>query len=141
MQVRTPVASVEPSCDARSTSKREPQSHSVVPTTEGKVRHLGTTQITQGNIDNNHIYLRGFFDEFPIEAIGGSNQANAAFSKIFVEWGGTAPVMTDLDGQKKFFRKRGWIRDFFEQNNVVAGSVVSVDQLGHLRYRISLVES
>ncbi len=102
------------------------------------MRHIGTSEITQGNIDNSHIYLRAFFDSFPQEVVGGSNAAKAAPQHIVVEWGGDAPVNTDLDGTKKFFRKRSWIRQFFELHGVRAGSVVSLDQTGHYRYRLSV---
>ncbi len=83
---------------------------------QNAARHIGTTEITQGNIDNNHIYLRSFFERFPADAIGGSNRASAAQREIAVDWGGATVVMTDLDGQKKFFRKRAWIREFFERH-------------------------
>lgn len=107
---------------------------------EVAVRHLGTTEITAGNIANNHIYLRGFFEKFPVEAIGGSNSASAAATSIVVEWGGTTPVVTDLDGEKKLFRKRGWIREFFAAYDVAVGTVVAVDQIGPLRYRVSVAK-
>jgi len=39
---------------------------------------IGQIEITQGNIDNNHIYLRSFFDRFPEDAVGGSNRHEKA---------------------------------------------------------------
>lgn len=116
----------------------------VTPTPAGETqrqhggRHLGTTEITQGNIDNNHIYLRSFFEKFPADAIGGSNRASAAQREIAVEWGGGAVVMTDLDGSKRFFRKRGWIREFFERQGVRAGDMVTVDEVAPYSYRVAL---
>jgi hypothetical protein len=101
--------------------------------------HIGTTEITQGNIDNNHIYLRSFFDKFPADAIGGSNRASAAQREIAVDWGGATVVMTDLDGQKKFFRKRGWIRDFFERHGVRAGDMVVVKEVAPYSYRLDFI--
>jgi DNA polymerase III epsilon subunit-like protein len=106
---------------------------------EAIVRHLGTAEITLGNIANNHIYLGRFFDNFPAEVIGGSNKASAAAREIVIEWGGTAPVVTDIDGSKKIFRKRSWLREFFATHDVAAGTLVSVDQIGSLRYRLSVV--
>lgn len=100
---------------------------------------IGRSYITQGNINNNHIYLREFFGRFPADVIGGSNKSESAPCQIIVEWGGPEPVVTDLDGQKKFFRKRGWIKEFFSQNGVVAGSIVSLDEIGHLRYCVSVI--
>lgn len=111
---------------------------STSPTQDRTMRHIGTSEITPGNIGNSHIYLRDFFHCFPAEVIGGSNAASAAARQIVVEWGGSAPVSTDLDGEKKFFRKRAWIRQFFELHRVVAGSVVSVDQISEYHYRLSV---
>ncbi|QEU10505.1 3'-5' exonuclease [Paracoccus yeei] len=102
------------------------------------LRHIGTTQITQGNIDNNHIYLRGFFERFPEDAVGGSNRASAAPREISVDWGGATPVMTDLDGTKKFFRARGWIREFFARNGAKAGGEVDVEEIGAYSYRVNI---
>lgn len=102
------------------------------------LRRLGTTEITQGNIDNSHIYLRSFFEKFPADAIGGSNRASAARREIAVDWGGGAVVMTDLDGTKRFFRKRSWIREFFERHSVRAGDVVIVEEVAPYSYRVSL---
>jgi DNA polymerase III epsilon subunit-like protein len=101
-------------------------------------RHIGTTEITQGNIDNNHIYLRSFFDKFPADAIGGSNRASAAQREIAVDWGGATVAMTDLDGQKKFFRKRAWIREFFERHGARAGDKVAIEEVAPYSYRVAL---
>lgn len=101
-------------------------------------RHIGTTEIRQANIDHNHIYLRSFFEKFPADAIGGSNRTSAAQREIAVEWGDGAVVMTDLDGSKKFFRKRAWIREFFERNGARAGDMVTVEEVAPYSYRVAL---
>ena len=101
-------------------------------------RHIGTTEIKQGNINHSHIYLRGFFEKFPADAIGGSNRASAAQREIAVDWGGGTVVMTDLDGEKKFFRKRGWIREFFKRHGVRAGDMVTVEEVAPYSYRLAL---
>jgi DNA polymerase-3 subunit epsilon len=49
-------------------------------------RLLGTTEITDGDIRKNHIYLRPFFKKFPADAIGGSNAASAARREVTVHW-------------------------------------------------------
>jgi DNA polymerase III epsilon subunit-like protein len=102
-------------------------------------RHIGTTEITQGNIDNNHIYLRSFFDKFPADAIGGSNRALAAQREIAVDWGGATVVMTDLDGAKRFFRKRGWIREFFDRHGARAGDMVVVKEVAPYSFRLDFI--
>lgn len=101
-------------------------------------RAIGTTEITQGNIDHQHIYMRGFFDKFPADAIGGSNRASAAPREIAVDWGGGTVVMTDLDGTKRFFRKRAWIREFFARHGASAGDTVMVEEIAPYSYRVVL---
>ena len=105
---------------------------------QNSARAIGTTEITQGNIDNDHIYLRSFFDKFPADAIGGSNRASAAQREIAVDWGGETVVMTDLDGAKRFFRRRGWIREFFERHGARAGDMVTVEEIAPYSYRVVL---
>lgn len=103
---------------------------------EGKL--IGQVEITQGNLDNNHIYLRSFFDRFPDDAVGGSNRHQKAARQITVDWGSDAPIQTDLDGSKRFFRARGWIRDFFELNGAVRGDWVLVEETGPYAYKVRL---
>lgn len=102
---------------------------------------IGEVEITQGNLDNNHIYLRSFFDRFPEDAVGGSNRHQKAVREVVVDWGGGAPVRTDLDGSKRFFRARGWVRSFFEQNGAQAGDYVLVEETGPYSYRVRLRKS
>src|SRR3546814_13890847 len=97
-------------------------------TTTGRV--IGEVEITDGNIANNHIYLRSFFDRFPADAIGGSNKATRAKRDLTIEWGGTDPVQTDLDGQKKFFLPRGWTGAFYRLSFPRAGDPVVGGEIG-----------
>jgi DNA polymerase-3 subunit epsilon len=101
-------------------------------------RLLGQTTLTAGNINNNHIYLRDFFHVFPKEVVGGSNASSAAQQTICVDWGGNSVAVTDLDGTKKFFRKRGWVREFFERTGAIAGDVVLVQVVAPYSYKVSL---
>jgi hypothetical protein len=109
----------------------------VSPAANGRL--IGEIEITQGNIDNNHIYLRSIFDRFPADAKGGSNKVSAAKKEIIVEWGDPDPVRTDLDGEKKFFRARGWIGRFYKLNQAKAGDKVRIEETAPYRYRVSLV--
>jgi DNA polymerase-3 subunit epsilon len=121
--------------------EREPVAAPMLPNAvprQHAARHIGTTEITQGNINHSHIYLRSFFEKFPADAIGGSNRASVAQREIAVDWGGGTVVMTDLDGEKKFFRKRGWIREFFERHGVRAGDMVTVEEVAPYSYRVAL---
>ncbi|WP_420722795.1 hypothetical protein [Hwanghaeella sp. LZ110] len=99
---------------------------------------IGKVEITQGNIDNHHIYLRSFFDLFPDDAVGGSNRHEKAAREVTLDWGGGETVQTDLDGSKRFFRARGWIRAFFELNNAKAGDSVSVEETSPYCYKVRL---
>ncbi|MDQ6436334.1 hypothetical protein RB623_19935 [Mesorhizobium sp. LHD-90] len=105
----------------------------------GHGRVIGEVAVTQGNIDHNHIYLRSIFDRFPADAKGGSNKASAAKKDIIVDWGGPEPVRTDLDGEKKFFRARGWIGSFYKLNRAKTGDKVRFEETAPYRYRVSLV--
>lgn len=104
-------------------------------------RVLGEVMITQGNIDNSHIYLRKFLEFFPADAIGGSSRASAAAKQVFVDIGGGTPLMTDLDGSKQFFRQRSLARDFFERYAASAGDFAVIEQLEPYQYRMRLRRS
>lgn len=104
--------------------------------TPGRV--IGEVEITDGNIANNHIYLRSFFDRFPVDAVGGSNKAARAKHDLTIDWGGAEPAQTDLDGQKKFFRSRGWIGAFYQLHRAHAGDHVVVEEIAAYHYRVSL---
>ncbi|SET85483.1 hypothetical protein [Oceanicella actignis] len=106
------------------------------PSSDGTI--IGRAELTEANIKNNHFYLRSFIDKFPSDVIGGSNAAQKAPREMTVDWGGATPAMTDIDGQKKFFRSRGWIRTFFERTGAQAGDVVCVEQTGPYACRVSL---
>lgn len=119
-----------------------PKSPTPVPTARppgpGGGSVIGEVTITDGNIANNHIYLRSFFDRFPADAVGGSNKANVARRELTINWGGPEPVVTDLDGSKKFFRARGWIGAFYKLNRAKAGDRVLVEQTAPYRYEVRL---
>ncbi|WP_417524084.1 3'-5' exonuclease [Marinovum sp.] len=99
---------------------------------------IGKAKLTEGNIKNNHIYLRDFFNAFPADVVGGSNMETAARKTISVEWGGGSVAITDLDGKKKIFRKRGWIREFFARTGANAGDTVLVETVGPYSYKVTV---
>jgi hypothetical protein len=93
--------------------------------------------VTQGNIDNNHLYLRDTLDLFPADVLGGSCAAEAGRS-VQVHWGSQC-VETDVVRQRKIFRRRGWIRQFFVANCIAAGDRILLEQFGPYLYRLSRV--
>lgn len=115
-------------------------SESVAPAAEGSGpgTPIGSVVLTEGNIRNNHINLRGLLDRFPADAIGGGNAAREAPRALAIDWGGDAPAMTDIDGTRKIFRARGWIRSFFQGTGARPGDRVCFEQTGPHAYRVRL---
>nr|WP_309504530.1 3'-5' exonuclease [uncultured Roseovarius sp.] len=103
-------------------------------------RLLGYTVLSQGNLNNNHFYLRDIWTTFPDDCIGGPNAATVAARSVTIDWGGCNPVLTDIDGKKKLFRKRGWVREFFEENNAQVGDRVAAYKVGAYEYEVSIVK-
>jgi DNA polymerase-3 subunit epsilon len=81
-------AEVELTSADHSAVARDRPAEGNAPSSPAGIRRLGTTVITQGNIDNSHIYLSDFFHKFPAQAIGGPNKASAASREVIVEWYG-----------------------------------------------------
>jgi hypothetical protein len=92
--------------------------------------------ITQGNINHSHIYLTGIMNLFPDDVMGGKNKKDAAPKAVCVHWGDDM-VYTDIDSEKRMFRRRGWLRRFFEANRITAGDRVLFEQLEPYIYRVS----
>jgi len=101
---------------------------------------IGETEITQGNLTHSHFYMRAFLHRFPDDLIGGPNKTKPAPRTAIVYWGGPSPVETDIDGEKKFFRTRGWVRQFFAENGAEPGDKVRVEELAPYRYEIRLLK-
>ncbi|KGF68110.1 hypothetical protein LL06_18460 [Hoeflea sp. BAL378] len=96
-------------------------------------------EITQGNLDNDHFYLRDHLHLFPDAIMGGSNASNLARKEARIDWGGPDLALTDIDGERhKFFRRRGWIKRFYQLNRAKPGDHVSVVETAPLSYQIRL---
>lgn len=96
--------------------------------------------ITQGNLDNQHMYLTECMDMFPDDVMGGPDESQAAPRKVRVHYGSSA-VDTDIVQAKHIFRRRGWVGDFFSASRVAAGDRVLLEQLEPYSYRVSRVEA
>lgn len=99
---------------------------------------LGETAITEGNLKNNHFYLRGFLHHFPDDLIGGRDATPPALA--LVEAVGMPPTQTDICPRHRFFRDRSWMRQFFANHDAAPGDRVQVHQLAPGHYRVSLVK-
>jgi len=109
-------------------------------TSSTKTSFLGDIVLTAGNIRNSHIYLRDVFHHFPDDAIGGSNRHEKAARELTVDWGGASPARTDLDGSKKLFRGRGWIKAFFESNDAAESDKVRIEEISPYSYRFTFIK-
>lgn len=106
----------------------------------GVGRLICEVEITAGNLDHNHFYIRPYLDRFPDDVIGGSNKSKMAKKEVTIDWGGPEPVKTDIDGEKhKFFRARGWIGRFYKLNGAKPGDKVRIEETAPYRYSVSLV--
>ena len=94
--------------------------------------------LTQGNISNNHFSLRNALHLLPADAIGGSNSEQLGRA-VEVAFQPGASVMTDVDGEKKIFRVRGPVRDFYASSAMTAGDRVRLTRIGERRYQVSKV--
>ena len=104
----------------------------------GAGRLIAQTQLTAGNIKNNHFYLRDHVYRFPSDLLGGSNRNAKAAKEAVIDWGGSSPAMSDIDSEKQLFRGRGWVRQFFEATDARPGDWVMVEETGPYRYKVSL---
>lgn len=104
--------------------------------------------ITGGNLRNNHIYFSGHLDFFPEECYGGSSKDKGTGHPVKLTIQGLSePVETDIarngtnGGPRNFFRKRGWVGQFFKKHEIREGDVIAIERLGEYAYRIYPFES
>jgi len=133
---RTAAPAPRPAAAAAHVSSPAPASAPASAGTAGIL--VAQTQLTGGNIRNNHFHLRGHVHRFPDDLIGGSNRHERAPKEASIDWGGGVDTLTDIDGEKQFFRGRGWIRQFFEKTGAEPGDRVLVEETGPYRYKVSL---
>jgi hypothetical protein len=106
--------------------------------------------ITEGNLKNNHVYLRSVLSFFPEDCIGGSDKSQLATRTLTLKLDGGASVVTDIagpdahgrEGRSKhyFFRMaRGRnLREFFERTNAQSGDEVVIECSAPYTYAMSL---
>jgi hypothetical protein len=103
-------------------------------------RMICEIEITQGNLDHNHFYLRQHLHRFPDDLIGGANKAKMARREALIDWGGPEPASSDIDGVRhKFFRRRSWVGAFYRMNRVRAGDRIRIEESAPYHYRVKLV--
>ena len=92
-------------------------------------------EVTQGNIDNSHIYLRSALALVPEDAIGGTNAASPG-KQIAVTFVPGSSVKTDLPADKLFLRCRSEVGEFFRRANVTDGDFVLFIKRGAREFEV-----
>src|SRR5689334_22112045 len=93
-------------------------------------------RITEGNLRNNHLYVKGHYDFFPPDIVGGAKRSkpNGGTIELLID-GLKKPVSTDIGSDAKtgrprgFFRCRSEVGKFFKLHKVTAGSEVALERL------------
>ncbi|WP_114389973.1 hypothetical protein [Notoacmeibacter marinus] len=96
-------------------------------------------ELTEGNIANHHIYLRGADGLFPDDAFGGRNSMEAG-RPIEIVFSGDR-IDTDIDKTKSIFRERGAVRRFFQREKLVAGDVVLIRRVGNRAFEVTKADN
>ena len=94
--------------------------------------------LTQGNLNNRHIYLARHLTFFPDDAIGTGNKQGGRGRPLIVQFDGLDSEMeTDITPDHKTFRTRDWHwQEFFRRHNLRAGDKVAIIRTAERRYRI-----
>ena len=109
----------------------------VGPVPEGRIERI-VIRLTQGNLNNNHIYLRKHLDFFSPEAIGAANAHDGEGTLVTLHFEGLPePAETDIVGDKKIFRCRHDVGRFFARYDLSEGDHVVIERLSAHEYRIS----
>lgn len=94
-------------------------------------------RLSQGNLNNNHISLRGHMGFFPADAIGPANARDGQGRLLILHFDGhPGPVQTDLAGDKKIFRCRGDVGRFFARHHLAEGDNVVIERLSLYEYHL-----
>jgi hypothetical protein len=97
-----------------------------------------TLALTQGNLNNNHFYLRDHLDFFPADAVGAPNSKDGIGVPLRVHFAGSSePVETDIaGGNKLFLRARAPIGEFFRRFAFGPGDEIAIERVGDREYRV-----
>ena len=95
-------------------------------------------ELTAGNIENSHFYLAKHLGAFPEDSIGGGNNAATAARHLTLRWPFGGPVVTDIAGDKKIFRHRGWVRTLFAHSGATPGDFVVLKPVSPYEYEVRI---
>ena len=105
--------------------------------------------VTPGSVRNSYLSVREHYDFFPADCVGPPNRrANGTGVDIEILLDGlNEAIKTDIGTNAKtgaprgIFRRRPWVRRFFEHHGVHAGDQLALERLGTRRYRLSIDRS
>jgi DNA (cytosine-5)-methyltransferase 1 len=100
--------------------------------------------VNDANIRASHLYLTGHSDFFPADSFGSPSSEDGTGEMIRLDVEGLdEPVYTDIptDAEsgkpRHFFRKRGWVREFFKKHEIKHGDTIAIEKISTHRYRVS----
>jgi hypothetical protein len=102
--------------------------------------------LTDGNIENSHIPVKGLRSFLPNDCFGASTKRSGLAGKpIRIQLEGLDKVVeTDIGSDAKTgkprrqFRARGWVKEFFRRHNVRSGDVLELERVEGRLYRLRL---
>ena len=100
---------------------------------------MATILLTKGNLNNNHFYLTSCLSMFPPASIGGKNETEQATLKLKIRPLSGEEVMTDIDGTKNIFRKRGWVGKMFKVSEAKVGDSVQIEKISESVFDVRVV--
>jgi hypothetical protein len=93
--------------------------------------------LTEGNLNNGHVYLRQHVDFFPSDAIGAANARDGQGVPLTLHFAGLPEaVQTDIVGDKHIFRSRGPWRKFFAHHALRPGDTVIIERRSAYEYHV-----
>jgi len=104
--------------------------------------------VNASNIRQNHLYLTGHVDFFPADCYGPSAGKDGIGKQLRLDVDGLpAPVWTDIPTDartgkpRRFFRKRGWVREFFAKHGIKPGDTIVIERRTSHRFRVTTFDT
>ncbi len=100
--------------------------------------------VSAANLRANHLYLTGHGDFFPADCYGAPTSKGTLGKLLRLDVVGiNEPVLTDIPTEAKsgkprrFFRKRGWVREFFSKHCIKPGDTICIERFSTHHFRVS----
>jgi hypothetical protein len=97
--------------------------------------------VSDGSLKHSYLIVSPYKDFFPNEAYGGSSERDGLGKPMtFHVEGLPGPIETDIAADKMFFRKRGWLRDFYEMHRLKPGDQVQFEKISEYTFKVRPVK-